>query len=97
MRAAWRAASTATCSSSMSPTSARTPCSSTTPTATTRASRSALARLADRPTEPTPIGIFRAVERPLHGAAAAVADPRPVADTTMLDALLHSGDTWTVA
>ena len=31
----------------------------------------ALARLAERPTGPTPIGIFRAVERPLHGAAAA--------------------------
>ena len=57
----------------------------------------ALARLADRPTEPTPIGIFRAVERPLHGAAAAAAGPRTIADTAMLDALLHSGDTWTVA
>ncbi|HKG02678.1 MAG TPA: 2-oxoacid:ferredoxin oxidoreductase subunit beta [Conexibacter sp.] len=59
----------------------------------------ALSRLADRPTEPTPIGIFRAVERPLHGAAAAASDsaPRTVADTTMLDALLHAGDTWTVA
>jgi 2-oxoglutarate ferredoxin oxidoreductase subunit beta len=57
----------------------------------------ALARLVDRPTEPTPIGIFRAIERPLHGAAAAAAGPRAVADTTMLDALLHAGDTWTVA
>jgi 2-oxoglutarate/2-oxoacid ferredoxin oxidoreductase subunit beta len=57
----------------------------------------ALARLADRPTEPTPIGIFRAVERPLHGAAAAAADPRTIADPAMLDALLHAGDTWTVA
>jgi 2-oxoglutarate ferredoxin oxidoreductase subunit beta len=60
----------------------------------------ALARLADRPTEPTPIGIFRAVERPLHGAAAVAADPahpRGIADITMLEALLHAGDTWTVA
>jgi 2-oxoglutarate ferredoxin oxidoreductase subunit beta len=57
----------------------------------------ALARLADRPTEPTPIGIFRAVERPLHGAAAAAAGPRAVADTAVLDGLLHAGDTWTVA
>jgi 2-oxoglutarate ferredoxin oxidoreductase subunit beta len=57
----------------------------------------ALARLADRPTEPTPIGIFRAVERPLHGAAASAAGPRATADTAMLDALLHAGDTWTVA
>jgi 2-oxoglutarate/2-oxoacid ferredoxin oxidoreductase subunit beta len=61
----------------------------------------ALARLADRHRVhglpgPTPIGVFRAVERPLHGAAAAVAGPRPVADTAMLDALLHAGDTWTV-
>ena len=57
----------------------------------------ALARLADRPTEPTPIGIFRAVERPLHGAAAGKGADRAVADTAMLDALLHAGDTWTVA
>ena len=57
----------------------------------------ALARLADRPTEPTPIGVFRAVERPLHGAAAVAAGPRAVADTSMLDALLNAGDTWTVA
>ncbi|MFL5818117.1 MAG: 2-oxoacid:ferredoxin oxidoreductase subunit beta [Conexibacter sp.] len=57
----------------------------------------ALARLADRPTEPTPIGIFRAVERPLHGAAAAHSADRAVADMAMLDALLHAGDTWTVA
>jgi 2-oxoglutarate/2-oxoacid ferredoxin oxidoreductase subunit beta len=57
----------------------------------------ALARLADRPTEPTPIGIFRAVERPLHGAAAAHNSDRGVADLAALDALLHAGDTWTVA
>ena len=60
----------------------------------------ALARLAEQPTGPTPIGVFRAVERPLHGAAAAAADPtrpREVADTAALDALLHAGDTWTVA
>ncbi len=57
----------------------------------------ALARLADRPTEPTPIGVFRAVERPLHGAAAARTSERSVADVAALDALLHAGDTWTVA
>jgi 2-oxoglutarate ferredoxin oxidoreductase subunit beta len=56
----------------------------------------ALARLADRPTEPTPIGIFRAVERPLHGAAAACNPHRAVAGTEQLHALLHAGDTWTV-
>ncbi|HEX4805427.1 MAG TPA: 2-oxoacid:ferredoxin oxidoreductase subunit beta [Conexibacter sp.] len=57
----------------------------------------ALARLADRPTEPTPIGVFRAVERPLHGAAAARDPDRAVADVAALDALLHAGDTWTVS
>jgi 2-oxoglutarate ferredoxin oxidoreductase subunit beta len=57
----------------------------------------ALARLADAPTEPTPIGIFRAVERPLHGAAAVADGDRAVADLAQLDAMLHAGDTWTVA
>jgi 2-oxoglutarate/2-oxoacid ferredoxin oxidoreductase subunit beta len=57
----------------------------------------ALARLAERPTGPTPIGIFRAVERPLHGAAAARNADRAVGDVARLDALLHAGDTWTVA
>ncbi|MBS1869092.1 MAG: 2-oxoacid:ferredoxin oxidoreductase subunit beta [Actinobacteria bacterium] len=57
----------------------------------------ALARLAERPTGPTPIGVFRAVERPLHGAAATRDRERTVADTAALDALLHAGDTWTVA
>ena len=59
----------------------------------------ALARLADAPTDPTPIGVFRAVDRPVGIAevgrklAAARADLAPGA----LDALLHAGDTWTVA
>ncbi len=57
----------------------------------------ALARLADRPTEPTPIGVFRAVERPPHGAAAVVDPDRSVGDEAQLRALLHAGDTWTVA
>jgi 2-oxoglutarate ferredoxin oxidoreductase subunit beta len=57
----------------------------------------ALAHLADRPTEPTPIGIFRAVERPLHGAAAALNAEREVGGLDELSTLLHSGDTWTVA
>jgi 2-oxoglutarate ferredoxin oxidoreductase subunit beta len=57
----------------------------------------ALARLAERPTGPTPIGVFRAVERPLHGAAAARNAEREVADVARLDHLLHQGDTWTVA
>jgi 2-oxoglutarate/2-oxoacid ferredoxin oxidoreductase subunit beta len=57
----------------------------------------ALAHLADRPTEPTPIGVFRAVERPLHGAAAAMNADRAVGGIDDLATLLHAGDTWTVA
>jgi 2-oxoglutarate ferredoxin oxidoreductase subunit beta len=58
----------------------------------------ALSRLATRPTSPTPIGIFRQVERSvpiseqgarLHAARASVGDQD-------LDALLGAGDTWTV-
>jgi len=57
----------------------------------------ALSRLADRPTEPTPIGVFRQVQRPVHGAAAGENPDRAVGDVAALDALLHAGDTWTVA
>ncbi|HEU4701886.1 MAG TPA: 2-oxoacid:ferredoxin oxidoreductase subunit beta [Conexibacter sp.] len=57
----------------------------------------ALARLAERPTGPTPIGVFRAVERPLHGASAVRNADRAVAGARQLDALLHAGDTWRVA
>jgi 2-oxoglutarate/2-oxoacid ferredoxin oxidoreductase subunit beta len=56
----------------------------------------ALARLADRPTEPTPIGVFRSVEAPLHGASAALNTDRAVGSAQQLDALLHAGDIWTV-
>jgi 2-oxoglutarate ferredoxin oxidoreductase subunit beta len=51
----------------------------------------ALARLADSPSDPTPIGIFRAVDRPVGIAEAGA---KQAVD---LDHLLHSGDTWTVA
>jgi 2-oxoglutarate/2-oxoacid ferredoxin oxidoreductase subunit beta len=57
----------------------------------------ALARLADRPTQPTPIGIFRAVDQPLHGASAALNRDRAVGTAAQLEALLHAGDTWTVS
>jgi len=57
----------------------------------------ALAHLADRPTEPTPIGVFRTVEHPLHGAAAAMNADRAVGDAAQLNALLHAGDTWNVS
>jgi 2-oxoglutarate ferredoxin oxidoreductase subunit beta len=57
----------------------------------------ALARLADRPTEPTPIGVFRQVQRPIHGAAASQNPDRAVGDVEALDRLLHAGDTWTIS
>jgi 2-oxoglutarate/2-oxoacid ferredoxin oxidoreductase subunit beta len=57
----------------------------------------ALAHLADRPTEPTPIGIFRNVEHPLHGASAALNADRAVGGLDDLEALLHAGDTWHVS
>jgi len=57
-----------------------------------------LSRLARGPHEPTPIGVFRAVERPEYASAAsaqlaAAQESRGPGD---LDALLHSGATWTV-
>jgi 2-oxoglutarate/2-oxoacid ferredoxin oxidoreductase subunit beta len=58
----------------------------------------ALARLASSPNDPTPIGVFRSVERPVGSReagrrlAAARAEMAPDA----LDSLLHAGDTWTV-
>ncbi len=57
-----------------------------------------LSRLSRGPYEPTPIGVFRAVERPDYGSgvdaqlAAAVADKGP----GDLSALLRSGATWEV-
>jgi 2-oxoglutarate ferredoxin oxidoreductase subunit beta len=59
----------------------------------------ALARLADSPNDPTPIGVFRAVDRPVGIADAGrkLADARANLAPDALDALLHGGDTWTVA
>jgi 2-oxoglutarate/2-oxoacid ferredoxin oxidoreductase subunit beta len=54
----------------------------------------ALARLAEDPTGPTPIGIFRDVERPVYGRGASVRDEAP-SDGELAE-LLESGDTWTV-
>ena len=59
----------------------------------------ALSRLADGPTSPTPIGVFRAVERPDYGTlvdqqVAAALDAKGPGD---LAKLLTSGSTWTVA
>jgi 2-oxoglutarate ferredoxin oxidoreductase subunit beta len=58
----------------------------------------ALSRLADGPSQPTPLGVFRDVERPVYGdamesqlrAAASQQGPGELAR------LLSSGDTWTV-
>ncbi|CAN5613854.1 2-oxoacid:ferredoxin oxidoreductase subunit beta [soil metagenome] len=58
----------------------------------------ALSRLADGPTQPTPFGVFRDVERPVYGDAMehqlrAAAQQQGPGD---LARLLNGGDTWTV-
>ncbi len=58
----------------------------------------ALSRLSRGPHEPTPIGVFRAVERPEYGEELSrqivrAQEQRGIGD---LDALLRSGSTWTV-
>ncbi|MBV8991857.1 MAG: 2-oxoacid:ferredoxin oxidoreductase subunit beta [Solirubrobacterales bacterium] len=53
-----------------------------------------LARLAEDPTGPTPIGIFRSVRRPVYGRGGAAREP---ASDDQLAGLLAGGDTWTVA
>ena len=58
----------------------------------------ALSRLANGPYEPTPIGVFRAVERPEYGEEMSrqivrAQEQRGAGD---LEALLRSGSTWTV-
>ena len=53
-----------------------------------------LARLAEDPTRPTPIGIFRDIERLVYGRAAEVRDE--TASEGELAELLLGGDTWTV-
>jgi 2-oxoglutarate/2-oxoacid ferredoxin oxidoreductase subunit beta len=58
----------------------------------------ALARLADRPTGPTPVGVFRASERPIYGDAISseLAEAREQVSEADLAALLRSGETWTI-
>jgi 2-oxoglutarate ferredoxin oxidoreductase subunit beta len=57
----------------------------------------ALSRLADQPTTPTPVGVFRAVHRPSYGDAMQQqivdASSKGTAD---LEALLRSAPTWSV-
>jgi 2-oxoglutarate ferredoxin oxidoreductase subunit beta len=57
-----------------------------------------LSRLARGPFEPTPIGVFRAVERPEYGDAMArqLLEAAERRGPGSLEALLHSGGTWTV-
>jgi 2-oxoglutarate ferredoxin oxidoreductase subunit beta len=59
----------------------------------------ALSRLGDGPSGPTPVGVFRSVERPVSGLELGreLAGARARAGEAELDALLHAGDTWTVA
>jgi 2-oxoglutarate ferredoxin oxidoreductase subunit beta len=59
----------------------------------------ALARLAESPNDPTPIGVFRAVDRPVGIAEATgkLADARAGLAPGALAELLRGGDTWTVA
>ena len=58
-----------------------------------------LAHLAARPTGPTPIGVFRSVERPVYGAelSASLDEARAAVGREELEKLLHSGQTWTVS
>ncbi|MGO9961270.1 MAG: 2-oxoacid:ferredoxin oxidoreductase subunit beta [Solirubrobacteraceae bacterium] len=51
-----------------------------------------LAKLAETPSAPTPIGIFRDVDRPVYHRA----DPEPATEQQLAE-LLTAGDTWTVA
>ncbi len=52
-----------------------------------------LAKLAETPEAPTPIGIFRDVKRPVFGRGIAT---EPASEAQLAD-LLTTGDTWTVA
>ena len=58
----------------------------------------ALSRLAEHPETPTPIGVFRAVERPTYGAGMQqqLVDASSRSGPGELEALLRSAPTWTV-
>ena len=58
----------------------------------------ALAHLSERPTGPTPIGVFRAVERPVYGEAmeAQLEAAKAQLGPGDLATLLNAGDTWIV-
>jgi 2-oxoglutarate ferredoxin oxidoreductase subunit beta len=54
-----------------------------------------LSHLAERPTGPTPIGVFRSVERPVYGEEPAAEGAGPGREE--LERLLQAGETWTVS
>jgi 2-oxoglutarate/2-oxoacid ferredoxin oxidoreductase subunit beta len=58
-----------------------------------------LAQLAQRPTGPTPIGVFRSVKRPVYGEdlQRELEEEHSSAGREELEQLLHAGDTWTVS
>ncbi len=58
----------------------------------------ALSRLSDGPTSPTPLGVFRDVQRPVYGEAMEeqLRDAAARQGPGDLEALLNSGDTWVV-
>ena len=96
--AAWCAAPTAAWSWSTWPRSGRTRCGPR----RQRADPSlafALAHLAERPTGPTPIGVFRSVARPTYaqGLHEELEDARAAVGDEELAELLAGGDTWVVA
>jgi 2-oxoglutarate ferredoxin oxidoreductase subunit beta len=55
-----------------------------------------LARLANDPTGPTPIGIFRSVSRPVFGRGVVPGVDQPASEE-QLSELLAGADTWTIA
>jgi 2-oxoglutarate ferredoxin oxidoreductase subunit beta len=57
-----------------------------------------LAHLAERPTGPTPIGVFRDVDRPTYGELLGreLSEAHESVTDADLEALLHAGGTWTV-
>jgi 2-oxoglutarate ferredoxin oxidoreductase subunit beta len=59
----------------------------------------ALAHLSERPTGPTPLGIFRDIERPTYGEIMGreLEEARDQVTDDDVEALLHAGATWTVS
>lgn len=57
-----------------------------------------LAHLSERPNGPTPVGVFRAIDRPVYAEAMTRELETARADVGVddLDGLLRSGDTWTI-